>query len=110
MATTFVPVETEDAWQSLRSESATQPIILFKHDPGCVISSIAHDELSGIDGEIRVVDVARDRKLSLAIADATGIKHESPQVIVLRDGDPTWSAAHFAIKADAVRDALAHKA
>jgi bacillithiol system protein YtxJ len=109
MATTFVPVETEDAWQSLRSESASQPIILFKHDPGCAISSIAHGELSSIDGEIRVVDVARDRKLSLAIADATGIRHESPQVIILRNGEPAWSASHFAIKADAVQDAVSQE-
>jgi hypothetical protein len=34
------------------------------------------------------------------------VRHESPQVIVLRAGRAAWSASHFRITADAVRGAL----
>jgi bacillithiol system protein YtxJ len=34
------------------------------------------------------------------------VRHESPQVIVLRGGEVAWAAAHFKITAEAVRKAL----
>ena len=109
MATTarFVPISTETELESWRARSAEEPVLLFKHDPGCSISEAAYRELARLDGEFPLIDVARARSLSLAVAAETGVRHESPQVIVLRDGAVAWSASHSRITADAVRDALA---
>ena len=105
--TRFVPVAATDDWERLRERSTREPVVLFKHDPPCSISLIALRELSRLGGEIPTIDVARSHGLSMAVARQTEVRHESPQVIVLRDSRAVWSASHFAITADAVAEALA---
>lgn len=108
MKTTFVDVGGPSEWQELRERSRRLPVLLFKHDPPCSISRMAHRQLSTLGGEIPTLDVARAHALSLAVAEETGIVHESPQVLVLRNGEVAWSASHFAITADAVEKAIAN--
>ncbi len=50
--------------------------------------------------------MTRQHDLKRAVAERTGVAHESPQVIVVRDGRVAWSAAHFAITAGAVAQAV----
>jgi bacillithiol system protein YtxJ len=35
-----------------------------------------------------------------------GVRHETPQAILLRDGVPVWSASHFRITAEALKKVL----
>ena len=105
--TRFVPVADPGDWERLRERSAREPVVLFKHDPPCSISVVAYRQLARLGREIPTIDVARAKTLSRAVAEETGVRHESPQVIVLRDGEATWSASHYAITADAVAEALA---
>ena len=81
-------------------------MVLFQHDPFCGGSAIAYRQLARLSGAIPLIDVARSQPLSRAIAVRTGIRHESPQVLVLRDGRAVWSASHSAITADVVQRAL----
>ena len=53
--------------------------------------------------------VREDRPLSLAIAERTGVAHESPQVILLSGGRPCWHASHRAVTLAALREACAVK-
>ena len=102
----FSPVSDEASLDEWFATSRERPVILFLHDPGCPISGRAYRQMSTINGEIPLVDVRRNHALSRAIEARTGIRHESPQVIVLDQGQPIWSASHYAITADAVEDAL----
>ena len=56
---------------------------------------------------VHLVDVARQPDLTRLIALRSGVRHESPQVVVLCDGQVRWSASHFGITAEAVRHATA---
>jgi bacillithiol system protein YtxJ len=51
--------------------------------------------------------VREDRPLSLAVAERTGVAHESPQVILLSGGRACWHASHRAVTAAALRQACA---
>jgi bacillithiol system protein YtxJ len=57
-------------------------------------------------GEVALIEVQRARALSSEIATRLGVAHESPQVIVLRNGQVIWSASHFDITANAVAEAV----
>lgn len=81
--------------------------MLFKHDPHCSISAAAHQQMEQVDANIALVDVSTQHALGRLIARQTGIRHESPQVLILRDRKPVWSASHWAIEAKAVRKAVA---
>jgi bacillithiol system protein YtxJ len=58
------------------------------------------------EGEVALVEVQRARALSGEIESRLGVAHESPQVLVLRNGEVAWNASHFNITADAVTAAV----
>lgn len=49
-----------------------------------------------------LIDVVADRPLSLHLADALNVQHESPQVIVLNQGKVIYTASHMAINPQAL--------
>ena len=98
----FVPVATPEAVEELFLQSAEQPVIVFKHDTSCPISKAAYGQMQHMTQNVMVVDVAQSKELSADIAARTGIKHESPQVIVVRNGKAVWSASHYDITQEAV--------
>lgn len=115
MATSpFTPLETVADLDQLLERSHDAPSVLFLHDRWCPISANAYREMSSLDqGAIEktvLIDVTRGRELSRAIEERTGVRHESPQVLVLRDGKAAWHASHFAITATAVGAALGEDA
>ena len=61
---------------------------------------------TGAAGQISLVIVQRASELSRRVAEQTGIQHESPQAIVLRNGGVVWSASHFDITTEAVEQAV----
>jgi bacillithiol system protein YtxJ len=68
--------------------------------------------LSGASGSSRklpvykVITVQSHRQVSDVAATRLGVRHETPQAILLRDGKPVWKASHFRITAAALADAL----
>ena len=82
-------------------------VVLFLHDYWCPISSRAYDEMSLVEGDIALVDVAEGRELTRSIETRTGVKHESPQVLILRGAKARWAASHGSITREAVGEAIA---
>ncbi len=110
----FAPVSAVDELDDLIVRSQGSPTALFLHDKWCPISARAYKEMSRLAEEdaakTALVDVTSGQALSHAIEERTGVRHESPQVIVLRHGKVAWHASHFAITARAVADALTENA
>ena len=103
MATRFVPIPDLAALDDWLPRTGVA--VLFLHAPHCGISVRAYRQVARLGGEVALVDVSRDHDVKRAIAERTGVRHESPQVIVLRRGRAVWSAAHFAITTAAVAQA-----
>ena len=87
-------------------ESRLRPVLLFKHSRNCGVSCEALDELhthleqAGDTATYKMVTVQTHRSLSDQTAVRLGIRHETPQAILLRDGRPVWNASHFRITAN----------
>jgi monothiol bacilliredoxin len=94
------------AFGELVEESRAKPIVIFKHSTTCPISAAAYREMARYKGEVALVEVQRARELSREIESKTGVRHESPQVIVLRNGQVVWNASHWKIKSDSVAEAV----
>ena len=106
-----------EQFDRLLSESHARPLLLFKHSFTCGISAEALDELiSHLDEDIiaagmpdphyAIVTVQTHRDVSNAVSARLGIRHETPQVLLIRDGRVVWSASHFRVTADAMKKAL----
>jgi bacillithiol system protein YtxJ len=102
----FTQITETDELEQLMARSHETPVVLFKHSTTCPISSAAYKQMSQVQNEVSLVIVQRARNVSSEIAERTGIQHESPQAIVLRNGEAVWTASHFDITAGAVEQAV----
>ena len=105
METQFATVADEEALEELFARSQEGPVVIFKHSNTCPISAMAYQRMKGVPG-VSLLVVQRSRELSRSVEERTGVRHESPQVLVLRGGRSVWSASHFDITAEAVAQAV----
>lgn len=99
MPANFIELDSLDRLDRLFHESYERPVLLFKHSSNCGISAGVYHEVAHVTGDVNVVVIQTHRDISNAIASRTGVRHESPQAIVLRHGQPVYSASHFDIEA-----------
>ena len=81
--------------------------VVFKHSSTCGISARAHGEVERFLSEhperhIYKVEVLGSRAVSDYIEEKTGIRHESPQLLVLRAGEVVWHGSHSRVTAEAI--------
>jgi bacillithiol system protein YtxJ len=95
----------------LLERSKTNPVLIFKHSTQCAISDEAHNEFINFAEETEnlestVVLVIENRRLSNAIEQRFGIRHESPQALLIKDGRVVWHASHWNITSESLNNAL----
>ena len=104
----WYPITSLDDVETIIDRSRVVPCLIFKHSTTCPISSIAKNRLEMEWGfgeealEAYYLDLHRFRMVSNHIADRFGVQHESPQVLVIRDGMATYDASHLSIRAEAL--------
>ncbi len=82
------------------AQSFTKPVLLFKHSTSCSISNMTLNRFETkwkADPESCIcvfLDLLAYRPVSNAIAEKTGVRHESPQAILLKNGEVAYSASH----------------
>jgi len=80
-------------------KSNEQAVVLFKHSTTCPISAGVYQEISNADADISLIVVQRARDLSTAVAERTGVRHESPQAFVIKNGAVVYHASHYDVTA-----------
>ncbi len=85
---------------------------IFKHSLTCGISTAAWrpfqqfvEESTGGDAAWAVIEMQSARPVSNAVAERFGVRHESPQALLVKDGEVRWHASHWDIDHDALRSA-----
>lgn len=102
----FININDTKALEELLARSHKEPVILFKHSTTCPISAAAYAEMSQVPGDVSLVVVQRARDVSQEVAARTGVRHESPQAIILRNGAAVWNRSHWSITAAEVETAV----
>ncbi len=100
MKANFIEIHSDKELDELFQKSNEQSVIFFKHSLACPISAGVHREVSGVDADIYLIVMQQSRGVSNALAEKTGIRHESPQAIVIKDGKPVYHASHYDIEAE----------
>lgn len=91
--------------------SETQLVALFKHSSRCGVSFMAEERLAeewNFDHEVRFfhLDLIAHRAVSNAIAERLGVPHQSPQLLLLKNGKVIKHASHNAIRTALIEEAL----
>lgn len=115
-------LEHEDELYRLIAESTSRPVLLFKHSYTCGVSVEALDELVAhlndrvsdrvperASTQYAMVTVQTHRAVSNAVAQRFGVRHETPQALLIKDGRVVWSASHFRVTAAAVDEAIRNR-
>ena len=107
-----IELREEQDLARLLERSHKDPVVIFKHSTQCSRSEAAYEEFQSFaadnpDTPCGTVLVIEDRDLSDELVERFGIRHESPQAIVVSNGNPVWHANHFAVTARALENAVA---
>lgn len=94
--------------EALSSELA----IVLKHSTACPISRNAQREVALFMSQhpeipVYIVDILQNRDISQYIEKRTGVAHQSPQALVVKDGKVTWHDSHYRIEAASLNTELA---
>ena len=105
MSTPWLPLTQPEQIIDLAQSSHEQPVLIFKHSTTCSISAAAKSKIerqwsdSGLANvPIYYLDLLRFRPLSAQIAEQFGIRHESPQLLLIQDGECSYDASHMGIR------------
>jgi bacillithiol system protein YtxJ len=96
----------EGQLQDIIQQSASKTQVIFKHSTRCSISSVAKNRLdrasTPTDMDFYYLDLIRFRGISNKIAEIFSVHHESPQVLVIKDGKCIYDESHMAINMDEI--------
>jgi bacillithiol system protein YtxJ len=99
----------ENQLEEIKQESYSQPIMILKHSTTCSISATALSRLERAwkedeakDLKPYYLDLLRLRPISNKIAQDFDVEHESPQVLIIKDGKSVYDASHFDIRFDEI--------
>lgn len=105
------PIETPNlqAWQEQLRRAPLA--LIYKHSPICGVSALAREEVvrfaeANPAVPVYQVDVIEARGLSRRLAEGLGVRHASPQVILLRGGTAVWATSHLGVTTDALEGAV----
>ncbi len=102
----FNEINSTEELENLFEQSFEKPIVLFKHSLTCPISAGVYQEVSGANADINLIIMQRARNVSTEIAEKTGIRHESPQAVIIKDGKPMYHASHYDVTAEDIEKSL----
>ncbi|MDX1585781.1 MAG: bacillithiol system redox-active protein YtxJ [Balneolaceae bacterium] len=112
-----------DEWHTLKEQNAVdevihssddKPQLIYKHSYRCSVCLFSKSNLEKQAEEItrfadmHFVDVISSREVSNYIAEQLGVRHESPQAILLHKGEVIWHASHGSIKSAKILEVLSH--
>jgi len=106
MEANFSPVSDAAALEDLFARSHEEPVLLFKHSNACPISARAYSQMTAVKTPVSIVVVQKNRDISREVEQRTGVRHETPQALVIRNGRAVWNASHFDITSDVVERAV----
>lgn len=115
MSERVVELTTSKDLEQVIAQSFDRPVFIYKHSTMCSVSSGAYRVVHGFadtadlpgDPFFSQILVIENRDISDAAETRLGVRHESPQILLLQDGKVTWHTSHFDISDESLNGALA---
>lgn len=98
--------------EKIIAESFKKPVLIFKHSRTCPISTSAKKQVDDYAAQyanelpIYQLIVQEARPLSNEIAARLNITHQSPQLILVKNGQPLWDCSHHRITKESIKTAV----
>lgn len=100
----WIALKDEEQLQAIIQESKQQSVVIFKHSTRCPTSDMVKTRLDRGNQPDSInfyyLDLIQYRSVSNKIAEVFGVRHESPQVLVIKDGKCVYNESHNGIYMD----------
>ena len=108
----WIKINAIEDIDAIKKRSFEVPCLIFKHSTTCSISSIAKSRLekdwdfSSENLEPYYLDILSYRPISAFIADTFKVYHESPQAIIVVNGEATFDTSHLDITVSELHEVI----
>ncbi|MFT3981520.1 MAG: bacillithiol system redox-active protein YtxJ [Ferruginibacter sp.] len=107
----WIDLSDASTLSSIKERSFGKPQVIFKHSTRCSISSMVKSRLerSGAPegADFYYLDLIAHRNISNQIAEDFSVAHESPQVLLIRNGECVYEESHNGITMDELEEQMA---
>ncbi|MBR9853586.1 MAG: bacillithiol system redox-active protein YtxJ [Algicola sp.] len=98
----WIPLESLEQLKTIRERSNSRAQIIYKHSSTCGISRMVLNMFTDgydmdLDADLYFLTIQRFRDVSNAIEEQFDVRHESPQLLVVKDGTVVFHTSHGAI-------------
>ncbi|GIZ08661.1 bacillithiol system redox-active protein YtxJ [Flavobacterium sp. UMI-01] len=105
----WIPLTDLTQLEEISAQSNEKPIAIFKHSTRCSISRMALKQFENefdLDEKVSpyYLDLLEHREISNEIASKFGVFHQSPQLILIKDGKAIYDASHSDIDAEVLKE------
>ncbi len=105
----WIELVDEKGLQLINEKSLTKPQVIFKHSTKCSISTMAKARLERASQpatiDFNYLDLIAHRNISAKIAEDYNVQHESPQILIIKNGICVYDESHNAIVMDDILEA-----
>jgi len=107
----WILLHTESQLEDIKIKSADRPQVIFKHSTRCSTSAVVKGRLERAKEpeaiDFYYLDLLNYRPVSNRISDVFRIDHQSPQVLLIRNGECVYDESHMGITMDEIVNAAA---
>jgi bacillithiol system protein YtxJ len=100
----WIAITEEQQIEQIKEQSKQQPVVILKHSTRCSISSMAKSrlerEMQPAHALFYFLDLIRYRAISSKIAEDFRVRHQSPQVLIIKNGECIYEDSHNGINMD----------
>ena len=106
----WIVLREENEIEEIIKRSENKPQVIFKHSTRCSISSVAKGRLErsrvppGTD--FYYLDLINYRNISNKIAQVFKVHHESPQILIIKNGECVYDESHMGINPSDIEEAI----
>ncbi|MEO6548458.1 MAG: bacillithiol system redox-active protein YtxJ [Ferruginibacter sp.] len=107
----WIPLTAASQLEEIKKQSDSKPQVIFKHSTRCAISNVAKNRLERSTppqhADFYFLDLLRNRDISNKIVEEFSVYHESPQILVIKNGSCVYDESHSGINMNEIEDQLA---
>ena len=102
------PINDSQQIEAIKAASFTKPQLILKHSTTCSISKMALARLeravTPTQIDFHYLDLLNFRNISKEIAESFDVSHESPQVLLIKNGNCVYDESHGGIQMEEIEE------
>ncbi len=107
----WIPLINKEQLSEIVEKSSIVPQVIFKHSSRCGTSSMVLSRLERSETPEKIdfyfLDLLSYRNISAEIAEKFHVYHESPQILLIKNGECTYDESHMGISMDELTEEAA---